>query len=90
MIEIVNCGSINEATKRIYIAQPNLSDAVKELETEMGIEHFIRMPRGSTLSARRTAVAAGYLIDIANCRDIVSFWESMSFLLHLGVNFEAI
>ncbi|HWQ80452.1 MAG TPA: LysR family transcriptional regulator [Anaerovoracaceae bacterium] len=51
MIEIVNCGSINEAAKRLYIAQPSLSSAVKELETEIGIELFIRTPKGIALTA---------------------------------------
>ena len=50
MIEIVNCGSINEAAKKLYITQPSLSCAVKELETEMEIEIFIRTPKGITLT----------------------------------------
>ncbi len=50
IIEIVNCGSINEAAKRLYITQPSLSNAVKEIETEIGIELFIRTPKGITLS----------------------------------------
>ncbi|WP_101697570.1 LysR family transcriptional regulator [Clostridium minihomine] len=51
IIEIVNCGSINEAAKRLYITQPSLSSAVKELETEMGIELFLRTPKGITLTS---------------------------------------
>lgn len=54
MIEIVNCGSINEAAKRLYIAQPTLSSAVKELETELGVELFIRTSRGIRLSVDGT------------------------------------
>lgn len=50
MIEIVNCGSINEAAKKLYITQPSLSNAVKELETEMGIELFKRNSKGITLT----------------------------------------
>lgn len=50
MIEVVNCGSINEAAKRLYITQPSLSSAIKELEAEIGVELFIRTPRGITLS----------------------------------------
>jgi len=59
MIEIVNCGSINEAAKRLYITQPSLSNAVKELEAEIGIELFIRTPKGITLS-RDGAEFLGY------------------------------
>jgi DNA-binding transcriptional LysR family regulator len=50
IIEIVNCGSLNEAAKRLFITQPSLSSAVKELEQEVGIELFIRSPRGITLT----------------------------------------
>ncbi len=50
MIEIVNCGSINEAAKRLFITQPSLSNAVKELEAEIGIELFTRTSRGIALT----------------------------------------
>jgi DNA-binding transcriptional LysR family regulator len=50
MIEVVNSGSINEAAKRLYITQPSLSSSIKELETEIGIELFLRSPKGITLS----------------------------------------
>lgn len=51
LIEIVRSGSINQAAKQLYITQPSLSSAMKELETEMGLELFVRTPRGITLSA---------------------------------------
>lgn len=50
VIEIVNCGSISEAAKRLFITQPSLSNAVKELEKELGIEIFLRSNRGISLS----------------------------------------
>ena len=51
IIEIVNCGSINEAAGRLFITQPSLSKSVKELENELGIEIFVRSNRGISLSA---------------------------------------
>lgn len=51
VIEIVNSGSITEASKRLYISQPSLSTAVKELENEMGIEIFNRTSKGISLSS---------------------------------------
>ncbi|MCI2255841.1 LysR family transcriptional regulator [Domibacillus sp. PGB-M46] len=50
VIEIVHCGSINEAARRLFLSQPSLSKAVKELEAELGITIFIRTPKGITLS----------------------------------------
>ncbi|TEB58873.1 LysR family transcriptional regulator, partial [Streptococcus agalactiae] len=37
-------------TKQLYITQPSLSNAVRNLETEMGIQIFIRNPKGITLT----------------------------------------
>ncbi|MCC9816767.1 LysR family transcriptional regulator, partial [Streptococcus agalactiae] len=41
---------MNEAAKQLYITQPSLSNAVRNLETEMGIQIFIRNPKGITLT----------------------------------------
>lgn len=48
---IVEAGSINEAAKRLFITQPSLSNAVKELENEMGIQIFQRSSGGISLTA---------------------------------------
>lgn len=50
VIKIVETGSMNEAAKQLYITQPSLSNAVRNLETEMGIQIFIRNPKGITLT----------------------------------------
>lgn len=51
IIEIVNCGSMNLAAQKLFVSQPSLSNAVKELEKELGIEIFIRTNKGVTLSS---------------------------------------
>lgn len=50
VIEIANCGSMNEAAKRLYLSQPSLSGAIKELEEEIGLELFFRSNRGIVIS----------------------------------------
>lgn len=50
IIKIVETGSMNEAAKQLYITQPSLSNAVRDLESEMGITIFIRNPKGITLT----------------------------------------
>lgn len=49
-IETVNCGSINKAAERTFIAQPSLSNALRDLETEIGLELLTRTPRGISLT----------------------------------------
>ena len=50
IIKIVESGSITEAAKQLFITQPSLSNAVKELETELGIEIFNRSAKGISLT----------------------------------------
>ena len=47
---IANIGSISEAAKRLFISQPSLTKAIKELEKEMGITIFDRTNKGITVS----------------------------------------
>ena len=47
IIKIVETGSMNEAAKQLFITQPSLSNAVRDLEREMGIDIFIRNHKGS-------------------------------------------
>ena len=49
--KIIEAGSINEAAKRLFLTQPSLSNAVKELENEMGIQIFQRSSGGISLTA---------------------------------------
>lgn len=49
-VEVAKTGSINKAADNLYIAQPNLSRAVKELENSLGITVFKRTPKGMTLT----------------------------------------
>ena len=50
IVKIVETGSLNEAAKQLFITQPSLSNAVRDLEREMGIKIFIRNPKGITLT----------------------------------------
>jgi DNA-binding transcriptional LysR family regulator len=49
-IEVANCGSINRAAESLFIAQPSLSNAMRELEGEIGTDLLTRTPRGITLT----------------------------------------
>ncbi|HEY5525888.1 MAG TPA: LysR family transcriptional regulator [Clostridium sp.] len=50
VIEIAKHGSINEAAKRLFITQPSLSNAIRELENQININIFTRTNKGIQLS----------------------------------------
>lgn len=45
-IAVADTGSMNEAAKQLFIAQPSLSVAIRELEEEVGFSIFIRSRKG--------------------------------------------
>jgi len=49
-IEVATWGSINEAAKRLFIAQSSLSTAIKELEEEIKVKIFERTSKGINVS----------------------------------------
>lgn len=51
VIKIADSGSMNKAAEELYISQPTLTAAVKELENELGIRVFARNARGTYLTA---------------------------------------
>ena len=50
IITVAEAGSMNRAAERLYITQPSLTSAIKELERELGITVFHRNGRGVTLT----------------------------------------
>ena len=50
-VTIADCGSINEAAKRLFISQPSLSGTIRELENELDMTLFLRSNRGITITA---------------------------------------
>lgn len=50
VITIAETGSMNKAAELLYVAQPSLTNAIKELEKELGITLFFRNGKGVTLT----------------------------------------
>ena len=49
-IMVADLGSISKASEKLYIAQPNISRAIKELETDLNITIFDRGSKGMVLT----------------------------------------
>ncbi|MGN0484065.1 MAG: LysR family transcriptional regulator [Lachnospiraceae bacterium] len=50
VIQVAESGSISEAAKKLFISQPSLTNAIKDLEKEMNIEIFHRTNKGVTIT----------------------------------------
>lgn len=54
IIEVARSRSISKAAQMLFISQPSLSNALKELEQEIGIQIFIRMSKGISITPEGT------------------------------------
>ncbi|NIK77179.1 DNA-binding transcriptional LysR family regulator [Paenibacillus castaneae] len=70
VIEIANRGSMNEAAKRLFISQPSLSNAIKDLEEELQIIIFERTNKGITLS-KEGAEFLGYARQVVEQAELL-------------------
>jgi len=62
-VEVERTRSITQAAENLFMAQPNLSKAIKELEDTLGIEIFERTPKG-VLPTPKGAEFLGYAKNI--------------------------
>lgn len=50
VIAVAESKSMNEASKQLFVSQPSLSSAIKELEAETGVEIFRRSNKGVVIT----------------------------------------
>ncbi|MGN0182644.1 MAG: LysR family transcriptional regulator [Candidatus Ornithomonoglobus sp.] len=53
-LTIAETQSMNKAAEKLFISQPSLTNAIKELENETGIDIFFRTSKGVTLTNEGT------------------------------------
>ena len=49
-VEVARAGSLNKAAENLYVALPNVSRSIRELEADLGITIFDRSAKGMTLT----------------------------------------
>ena len=72
-IEIERTGSITKAAQNLFMAQPNLSKAMKELEEQLGYEIFERTPGGMIPTER----GCNFLIHAKNIVEQLAEMEAL-------------
>ena len=70
VITVSQIGTLSEAAKRLYISQPSLTNAIKELEKELGITIFIRTNKGVILS-RQGGEFLGYARQVIEQTNLI-------------------
>ncbi|SDM52543.1 LysR family transcriptional regulator [Acetanaerobacterium elongatum] len=70
VLAVADKGSINEAAKSLFISQPSLSNAIKELEAELKITIFVRTNRGICISTEG-AEFLGYARQVVQQSDLL-------------------
>lgn len=75
-VEVERCGSITQAAENLYMAQPNLSKAIKELEESMGFAIFSRTSRGVVPTSQGKEFLVYARAILAEVRKMESMRES--------------
>ncbi|MBR2257136.1 MAG: LysR family transcriptional regulator [Blautia sp.] len=71
-ITIEECGSMNKASEKLFIVQPTLTSAIRELENELGIPIFLRTHKGIIPTSEGSEIL----------KDLRSFYQQYQEILH--------
>ena len=52
VVAIANSGTFREAASKLFVSQPSLSVAIRDLETELGFQIFTRTTTGAVLTSQ--------------------------------------
>lgn len=86
--EVAKYGSISKAAAKLFVAQPNVSRAIKELENSLGITIFERNSKGMTLTPdgeRLMRYAGGILTQIEEVEEVFRGEESKKLKFSISV-----
>ena len=50
LVAVAECGSITEASRRLFVSQPSVTASIRDLENEMGVHIFERTNKGVIVS----------------------------------------
>lgn len=77
-VEVARTGSINKAAENLFIGQPNLSRAIKDLESSLGIVIFERSAKGMVVTNEGE-------VFLDHARSILERIEEVEQIYRLGV-----
>jgi DNA-binding transcriptional LysR family regulator len=75
ILEIHRCGSMNKAAQALFVSQSAVSNAIRELEEELGITIFHRSNRGITLTEDGRELVAQITPIVEGSRKILRYYS---------------
>jgi LysR family transcriptional regulator, benzoate and cis,cis-muconate-responsive activator of ben and cat genes len=77
-VTVAEDGQMTRAARRLHIAQPALSQAISQLESELGLELLVRHPRGVTLTPAGEAFLPKARAVVASEQDAAQLAQSLA------------
>ena len=74
ILEIYRCGSMNKAAQNLFVSQSAVSNAIRELEEELGVTIFHRSNRGITLTEDGRELVAQVTPIVERSRKILRYY----------------
>ncbi len=71
-VTVAECGQVSAAADRMHLAQPALSQTIRQLERELGVELFERHPRGVSLTDAGTDLLPCAAAAVHSCDEGVT------------------
>lgn len=87
-VEICNSGSISKASARLYVSQPSVSSAIKELEKSIGVTLFRRVNKKLYITAEGQHLYARTIVileELNKLKEEVRSISSTNHLIKLGL-----
>ena len=88
--EVAKTGNITKASENLYVSQPAISNAIKELESELGGQLFVRQNKGVVLTSYGEIIFKRVLPCVDELKSIESFFLDVKLLkngiLRIGAN----
>lgn len=84
LIEVANCGSISKASETLFISQPSLSKAIKQLEQELNVTIFERNSSGVALTKAGKHIVTKAQKILADYDELLEFTDTVT--AHISLN----
>lgn len=70
VVKVAECGSITEASRRLFVSQPSITASIRDLENEMGVHIFERTNKGVIVS-EEGEIFLGYARQVLDQADLL-------------------